>query len=68
MRVPSWGSTFLGVWLNCMSLLSSLLGRICGWSVCDLSSFGYCLWGLERKVCKKSLGNNNCVLDHITTY
>jgi len=30
--------------------------------VCDLSGFGYCLWGLEKNVYKKSLGNNGAIL------
>ena len=45
-----------------MSRPSSLLGRFCGGSVCDLGGSGYCLWGLEGKVCKKSLCNNNGIL------
>ena len=27
--------------------------------MCDLGGSGYCLWRLNRKVCKKSLGNNS---------
>jgi len=45
MRVLSWGSHLyisVGVWLRYMSLPFTLLGRFCGWSVCDFSGCGYC--------------------------
>ena len=27
--------------------------------MCDLGGSGYCLWGLDRNVCEKSLSNNS---------
>ena len=30
--------------------------------MCDLGGSGYCLWGLERKVCEKSLGDISGIL------
>ena len=33
--------------------------------MCDLGGSGYCLWGLERKMCEKSLGDNSDLLDSL---
>ena len=30
--------------------------------MCHLGGFGYYLWGLEKKLCKKSLSNNSGIL------
>ena len=30
--------------------------------MCDLGGSGYCLWGLETKMCEKSWGDNSEIL------